>query len=168
MLISLLKPEIKEWLDKSIHSELYASNLYKHLANQMQRAGYFGAQKYFEHESADELVHYGKLKDYMNDRQDVANIPMVEAFKNTVNTIGEALQIAYKAEFDLGNFYEDFYEEAEDDYSDCITATFIIEFLQIQRKSVGEYGDFISRYQRCGMNEAAILQFDEYLEEQIA
>lgn len=44
---SLLKPEIKKWLDKSIASELYASNLYKHIANQLQLLGFFGTQSFF-------------------------------------------------------------------------------------------------------------------------
>jgi len=168
MLTSLLKPEIKEWLMKSIHSELFASNFYKHLANQMQRQGYFGAQKYFEHESADELVHYTKLRDYVNDMGDIATIPMIEAFDYTVMSIGDALNRAYTTELELMKQYSDFYDEAEDDYGDCVTATFIIWFLQKQRESVGEFGDLIVRYQRCGMNEAAILEFDEFLEEQIA
>lgn len=168
MLVSLLKPEIKEWLMKSIHSELFASNFYKHLANQMQRAGFFGAQKYFEHESADELTHYTKLRDYINDMGDVATIPIIEAFDYPVTTIGEALNKAYNTELELMRQYQDFYEESEDDYSDCITSTFIQDFLMIQKSSVGEYGDLISRYQRCGMNEAAVLEFDDFLGDKVA
>ena len=41
---SLLSANMKKWLQKSIESELYASNFYKHLANQLQRLGYFGSQ----------------------------------------------------------------------------------------------------------------------------
>lgn len=67
MATQLLKPEIKIWLEKSLASELYVSNLYKHFANQLQRLGYFGAQKYYLKESADELSHYQKLADYCND-----------------------------------------------------------------------------------------------------
>jgi ferritin len=60
--------------------------------------------------------------------------------------------------------YQDFYEAAEE-MGDCITSQFVLQFLEIQRKSVGEFGDFISRYERCGMNEGAILEFDEFLKE---
>ena len=44
---SLLSPEVKAALDEAIHAELYASNLYLHLANQLQRLGYFCAQAFF-------------------------------------------------------------------------------------------------------------------------
>lgn len=67
MATSLLNNEIKSLLEKALASELYVSNLYKHIANQLQRLGYFGAQSYFLKESADELSHYQKLSDYCND-----------------------------------------------------------------------------------------------------
>jgi ferritin len=55
-------------------------------------------------------------------------------------------------------------EEAEDE--DVTVGIFMQQFVTIQLKAVGTYGDLISRYNRCGTNEAAILEFDEYLSEQ--
>ena len=49
---SLLSAEIKILLEKALASELHVSNLYKHIANQLQRLGYFGAQSYYLKESA--------------------------------------------------------------------------------------------------------------------
>ena len=154
---SLLSAEIKIWLEKSLASELHVSNLYKHIANQLQRLGYFGAQSYFLKESADELSHYQKLSDYCNDMGWVAPVPAVPKMSDKISNISDALEISYEAELDLLNQYKKFYEEAEDKYDDCITATFIIEFLQIQRKSVGEYGDLIAKLNLNG----DIYEFDE-------
>jgi ferritin len=162
MPMSILKPEIKEWLNKSIESELYASNLYKHVANNLQRLGYFGAQKFFLHESSDELSHYQKIVDYMNDMGDIASVPMIPAISDVITSIGSALYLSYNTELKLLYQYQDFYREAEE-MEDCVTAQFLLQFLEIQRTSVGEFGDFISRYERCGMNEGAILEFDEFL-----
>lgn len=162
MIQSLLKPEIKSWLEKSLASELYVSNLYKHIANQMQRLGFFGVQKYYLKESAEELTHYQKLVDYINDMGDVCPVPAVSKISDKVMSIGDALELSYEAELDLMKQYQKFYEEAEDKYEDCITATFIIEFLQIQRKSVGEYGDLISRLEK---NKNDVFEFDEYMGE---
>lgn len=161
---SLLKPEIKKWLEKSVESELYASNFYKHLANQLQRLGFFGAQKYFLNESAEELTHYQKLIDYINDMGGVINIPEVAQITDSIKNIGDALELSYDIELSLMKQYQEFYEEAEEKYSDCVTATFIIEFLQIQRKSVGEYGDLISRLEK---NKTDVFEFDEYMGELI-
>ena len=145
MLTNLIKPEIKAWFEKSAASELYASNLYKFLANQMQRMGLFGAQKYFENEAASETEHYKKLSGFVNDMGGVLCTPAVEKIDETVNSLMAALQISYETELELLKQYQEFYEEAEDKYSDCVTSTFLLEFLNIQRISVGEYGDFISR-----------------------
>ncbi len=162
MVTSLLKPEIKAWLDKSIASELYASNLYKHIANQLQRLGLFGAQKYYLKESGEELVHYQKIVDYINDMGDVATIPSIPKMSDKINSLMDALEISYETEYELMKQYQEFYEKAEDEYKDCVTGTFLIEFLQIQRKSVGEYADLISRLQ---LNPTDLLEMDEYLEE---
>jgi ferritin len=154
---------MKKWLQKSIESELYASNFYKHTANQLQRLGYFGGQKYYLKESADELIHYQGLVDFINDMGDVADIPKVDAVTDEIKSIGDTLDLAYELELDLYNQYKDFYEIAEDE--DMAVAQFLLQYIEIQRKSVGEYGDLISRYNKCGKNEAAILEFDEYLSE---
>ena len=160
---SLLTPEMKAWLQKSIASELYASNLYKHVANQLQRLGYFGSQKYFLSESADELTHYQRIVDFVNDLGDVAVVEAVPKMDKIITSIADALTLAYQTELDLMNQYEQFYNMAEE--KDPIIGQFLLQFLELQRKSVGEYGDFIARYNRCMDNAAAILEFDEYLGE---
>lgn len=159
---SLLKPEVKMLLNKSIASELYASNLYKHLAAQMQRSGYFGAQKFFEKESADELSHYYILRNYLSDMGDIADMPQIDSVMDIALGIGTALQIAYDTERALLFQYQEIYESVEDDMSDCITAQFLLQFLEIQRKAVGEFGDLISRFEK---NPSDTLEFDEYLSE---
>jgi ferritin len=67
-------------------------------------------------------------------------------------------------ELDVYNQYKKFYEEA--DKEDCAVGIFMQQFVTIQLKAVGAYGDLISRYNRCGTNEAAILEFDRYLSKQ--
>lgn len=161
MLKSILKPELKKWFEKVAAQELYASNLYKFMANQMQRMGFFGLQGYFAKESLEELNHYQKLADYVNDLQDVLGVPAVPKIDEDVTDIGKALMIAYEFEHDLMGMYQDFYEASEK-AGDCVTASFLIEFMQIQRKSVGEYGDFISRYEQ---NPKDVFEFDEYFKD---
>jgi ferritin len=160
---SLLTDNMKGWLQKSMASELYASNLYKHIANQLQKIGFFGGQKYYLKESADELTHYQILVDIVNDFGDVIDVPKVDAIKEEIGGLDDALEISYETEMDLLNQYKEFYEMAEDE--DCVLGQALLQFLEIQRKAVGEYGDLISRYNLCGKNEAAILEFDEYIGE---
>lgn len=159
MVQSLLKAEIKIFLEKSLASELYASNLYKHIANQLQRLGYFGAQSYYLKESAEELTHYQKLVDYCNDMGWVAPVPSVPKMSDKISNLMDALEVSYETELELMKHYEKFYKEAEDKYSDCVTSSFLIEFMQIQRKSVGEYGDLITKLNLKG----DVYEFDKYL-----
>lgn len=160
---SLLKPEVKKMLNKSGQSELYAHLLYIHLANQLQRIGFFGTQKFFEKESADELTHYYKLRNYINDMGEVLEVPAIEACTDKVSSIGDALQIYYDTEYDLMEQYQEFYEKIENS-GDCITSTFLIEFLQIQRTSVGEAGDLLQKYKQAEVGKEFI-EFDESMGE---
>lgn len=158
---TLLKPEIKKILDKAVRSELYASNLYKQIANICQSMGLFGAQKYFLNESNEELNHYQSLVDYVNDMGDLIEMPIIPAVEESPKSLMEALNESYAFELELMHQYEKHYEDAEDKM-DCITATFLIGFMQIQRKAVGEYADLISRLELAPND---LLEFDEYMGE---
>jgi ferritin len=159
----LISKSVKSMLDEAVHSELFASNIYKHLANQMQRVGFFGAQKFFLNESKDELEHYQKIADFLNDRGAVADIPAIEAMSDKVITLRDAIETAYETEIQLEKDYARWYTECISE--DVVTAQFLLQFLEIQRKSVGEYGDWLSRLDRAGNNEAAILMIDNELGE---
>ena len=161
---NLLSPSMKKGLQKAIYAELYQSNLWEHIANNLQRLGYFGGQKYFLAESAEELTHYQIFVDFINDMGDVADVPKIDAIEDEIDSIATALQVAYDMELDVYNQYKKFYEEA--DKEDCAVGIFMQQFVTIQLKAVGAYGDLISRYNRCGTNEAAILEFDRYLSKQ--
>jgi ferritin len=155
---SLLSANMKKWLQKSIESELYASNFYKHLANQLQRLGYFGSQAFYLNESADELKHYQIIVEFMNDMGDVAEIPKVDAIKDKLTSIGDSLELAYEIEFDLYEQYKEFYKIAEDE--DCAVGQFLLQFIEIQRLAIGEYGDLISKY-KVAEQTKEILLFDK-------
>lgn len=146
---SLLKPEIKQWLQKSIESELYAHFLYSQIANELQRLGYFGAEKFFRHESHEEFEHYMIIVNYMNDMGDCAIIPQLPAVPIGITSLPDALFKAYKTELGLLKQYHDLYKDAEE-YEDCVTGQFVLQFLEIQKKSVGLYADLISRYELGG------------------
>ena len=154
---SLLSKTVEGMLNEAVQSELYASNLYKHVANQLQRLGYFGAQKFFAGESANELTHYQKHADFLNDRGTVAKIPMIEAITDPIGSLSDALEIAYETEMQLGKDYERWYKACAEDVT---VQQFLLQFLEEQRKSVGEYGDLLSRLARAGSNDAAILMID--------
>jgi ferritin len=153
---------MKKGMQDAVYIELYQSNLWKSLANQLQRLGLFGSQKYFLAESAEELTHYQMHVEFMNDMGDCAELPKIDAIKDKVTDIGDALEIGYNTELDVYNQYKDFYQQAEDE--DVSVAQYILQFIEIQRKAVGHYGDLLAKY-RIAEQTKEILEFDQHISE---
>jgi ferritin len=140
--------------------ELYQSNLWKHLANHLQRLGLFGSQKYFLAESAEELTHYQMHVEFMNEMGDCADLPKIDAITDKVGDIGDALEIGYNIELDVYKQYKDFYKKAEDE--DVSVAQYLLQFVEIQRKAVGHYGDLLAKY-KVAETTKEILEFDQHI-----
>ena len=157
---SLLSPSMKKGMQEAVYIELYQSNLWKSLANQLQRLGFFGSQKYFLAESAEELTHYQMHVEFMNDMGDCADLPKIDAVNDKVKTIGDALEIGYEIELDVYNQYKEFYEKASSE--DVVVAQYLLQFLEIQRKAVGHYGDLLAKY-KVAEETKEILEFDQHI-----
>lgn len=157
---SLLSPSMRKGLQDAVYTELYQSNLWKSLANQLQRLGYFGSQKYFLAESAEELTHYQMHVEFMNDMGDCTDLPKIDAITDNVTDIGDALEIGYNTELDVYNQYKDFYEKAEDE--DVSVAQYLLQFIEIQRKAVGQYGDLLAKY-KVAESTKELLEFDQHI-----
>lgn len=151
-----LKPEVEQLLQDAVHSELFAAHLYRHLAAQMQRLGFFGASKFFREEASSELEHYEKHVGYLNDRGSCAQTPELVAISDTMISLNHAVTTAYNTELQLMQDYADWSEAA-----DPVTRQFLLQFLEIQRTSVGEYGDLLTRLERAGADPAGILIIDK-------
>jgi len=156
----IISQECKDMLDDAVHSELYASNLYKHVANELQRLGYFGATKFFLKESADELVHYQLHVEFQNDVGTVAKVPMIEAMNDPIKSLSDAIETGYETELELYNDYKKWYSQTSDD---PVVQQFFLQFLEFQRTSVGEYGDLLSRIQLVDGDKAGMLLIDQEL-----
>jgi ferritin len=157
---SMLNAEMKKGLQQSIYWELYQSNLWKSLANQLQRLGLFGSQKYFLAESAEELTHYQVIVEFMNDMGDCADLPKIEAIEDKVKNIGDALEIGYETETDVYNHYKDFAKDALKE--DLAVYSFLQQFIDIQVKAVGAYGDLLAKY-KIAEETKEILEFDQHI-----
>lgn len=157
---SLLSPSMRKGLQDAVYTELYQSNLWKSLANQLQKLGYFGSQKYFLAESAEELTHYQMHVEFMNDMGDCTDLPKIDAIADKVTDIGDALEIGYNTELDVYNQYKDFYKKAEGE--DVSVAQYILQFIEIQRKAVGHYGDLLAKY-KVAETTKELLEFDQHI-----
>jgi ferritin len=157
----LISKKLKSALDELAQLELYNSHLYKHLANVCQKMGYFGAQKHFLKESAEEVEHYQKVVDFINDGGLLADIGSIESVNITAKTLGDLLEAAYNQEVVTEDKYSELASMCMGD--DHVVYDFAIHVLQHQRKSVGEYGDLIARYETVKDNTSGILTIDKEL-----
>ncbi len=156
---SLLSADDKVRGQEALANELKAHLTYRQFSASMQRAGYFGASTFFDKESADELEHYKDWENFFDDRGDLASVPETPGIYEKPALLKFAFEKAYKMELELGEFYESFYDSTDDP----TVKEFVLKYIGIQRKSVGEYGDFLARLERCGDNQAALLMFDAEL-----
>lgn len=154
---NLLSKEYYNKIIKAITLELSASNLYKHLCNQLQNIGYFGSAEFFKKESKDELKHYQIWADFVNDKGTAAKIPTIEGFTDDITSLKEAFEMYYKKEYDLGEFYNKWYMECDD----ATIHQQLLTFIEIQRTSVGEAGDLLATLEQCGTEKGALLVFDK-------
>lgn len=158
---NLLDKSDEDILNKAVHSELYASQLYRHISNQMQRLGLFGTQKFFAGESADELTHYQRIADFLNDSGTSAKVPSIEACDETFDGLADALELGYDTELQLKNDYESWYKAVKS----VAVQQFLLQFIEIQRLSVGEYGDLLARLDLVGDDKCGIVIIDQELGE---
>jgi len=77
-----------------------------------------------------------------------------------IKTLSDAIELGYETELELYENYKDWYEQAG---SDPVVQQFLLQFLEFQRKSVGEYGDLLARIQLVDQDKAGMLLIDQEL-----
>lgn len=147
-------------ISEAVYQELTASHTYKHLANYMQRIGYFGASKYFQNESANELEHYQKHVEFINNMGGVVSLPALEEITETFSALKSAIQYAYNMELNLLQAYHLWYSTLLTK-QEIITAQHLLQFIQIQQEAVGEYGDLLSRVAVVEGDTCGLLLIDQ-------
>lgn len=153
---SLLSKAEKTKITEAIGLELLAANTYRYMSNELKDLGYFGAAKFFQNEASEETEHYQIWADFVNDMNDCADVPAIPAAEGA-----EDLKGIFKAYFDREKNLLDFYS---DWYMSCDNAAIheqLIFFVNKQRTSVGEAGDFLATLEQCGDDKGALLLFDK-------
>lgn len=158
---SLLSAGCLKSLNQALEYELGHFYLYKVLANKMQASGYFGAQAYFLQESAEELEHYQKHVDFINDMGALAKLPTLspETFDGELK---DALQEAYDNEFDLLKFYKKLWKDEAMENPEI--GEHINFYLKTQVEHVGFYGDMLALMEDEKDNPNICMVVDKKLE----
>lgn len=155
---SLLNAEDKKIISEACLQELTASNMYRNLSIQCLGLGYFGASKYFTNEANDEIKHYEFHVEYLNKKGCNAPVPTITEQTKEISSLIDALTIAYKAEYQLGELYNKWWEVVT-----IPTKIHLQQYIEIQTNSIGEYGDWLARIGLVKNDECGILMIDKEL-----
>ena len=77
-----------------------------------------------------------------------------------IKSFSDAIELGYETELELYENYKDWYEQAS---GDPVVQQFLLQFLELQRTSVGEYGDLLARIQLVDQDKAGMLLIDQEL-----
>lgn len=138
--------------------ELTASHMYRNLSAQCKSLGYFGAAKFFDKESQSEIEHYKIHEEFANDRGVCIESPEIKAQTLTVSSLKRALLIAYNAEYSLGELYNKWYGQVS-----VPTQIYLMQFIEKQTKSIGEYGDLLARIELIDNDTCGLIILDQEL-----
>jgi len=155
----LLDTDCVSMFEKAMKYELLNAQVYRHLWSQMQDIGYKGASKYFLAEIADEEAHFQKHVNFLNDMGIAVDVPIVVAQKGKVSTLKDALVMAYEMEVDLLKYYREFAKEEGMEYPEILEH--LMFYLNVQRTTVGEYGDLLARLELVKDDTCGILLIDQ-------
>lgn len=155
----LLDTDCVAKFEKACKYELLHAQTYRHLASQMQGLGYFGAQKFFLAEIPEEQSHFEKHIDFLNDMGITISIPQVPAMTEKVKSLKQALTMAYETELDLLEYYREMIKDEGIEYGEILEH--LMFFVAVQRKTVGEYGDILTRLELVADDSCGILLIDQ-------
>lgn len=136
----LISAEHLDLINEAGKLEKTASQTYEHFANIVRMKGLFGCEKFFLNESKDESEHFQKLAKFLNDVGAIITMPALEEMDEDFESLDSMLEHAYELELSLLEFYEEALETLPARFKNLI-----LNLVEIQVKSVGEYADLIAR-----------------------
>ena len=138
-----LNKEIVDLLMPRISDEYQANRFYAEAANWCQDKGYFVAAKFFNEESADELVHAKGIVDFIIGWNVVPTLPDVEEQNNGFDSLLDIIEKAYAIEYALYEAYEDTSMKVFNKGDLCVF-DLLQKYRTIQTESVAAFSDMMN------------------------
>lgn len=137
-----LNSMIVDMINERIGDEYLAHYFYTCASNWCEEVGYSNAGKFFSSEADNELIHAKKLQKYLLDWNIIPKIPKVET-THEVKSLVDCVNKAYKIEYDLYQKYDEISRHISQ--LDLATFDFLSEFRLIQKDSVAEFANLLSK-----------------------
>lgn len=147
-----------------LNRELYNSHLYLNMSFDCESVGWFGFQKYFLKQSADERVHAQKMIEYVQDRLDVPAIQAIPAPPAEWESLLSMIQDAAAAESATTAHINNILSIAQHE-GDFATHEAFEWFAKEQVEEEKSVNDIFLRLRLTQGNPAAVFEIDEDLGE---
>lgn len=156
----LLSDKFIAMLNARGEDELNAEAMYRQMANIAQDKGMFGMQEFMLRQAEEEKGHYQEVANFLNDYGVCLEYKVRPVSISAEIGIPELLLLAFQTEHELYMNYQVLADNCiNTEAKEYGVFNFAIHKVDDQRKSVGEWGDIIARYELNG----DIFAFDNYL-----
>lgn len=153
---SLLSAPDRKKLNEAAAHEMEAAHMYSYFATCMQKNRWRGFEKFFASESAGEYEHRAIIAQFMTDRNDEPEMESTPEIDVKAEGFKDLLEYAYNKEAELEEFYCEFWDSSKDP----TVKQFLLQFIEIQRKSIAEIGSMLQRVEYCKDDTAALMALD--------
>lgn len=157
-----LPQEIVDLLLPRLSDEYAAFYNYQAISNWCQNVGFFKAAKFFEAESADELVHAKKIESYLVDWNVIPALPSITKPQLEFKTLADAIQKGYDMEYALYEEYEDISIKVFKT-GDISAFDFLQFYRNTQVSSVAQYSDMLNVLDGVEITKFNMLLLEETL-----
>jgi ferritin len=137
-----LPQSVASMLIDRLKDEKTAEYFYQSAANWCRIQGYTGGESFFNNEAKDEKKHFKKLTEYLADWGVYPPFPLIDEPERDFLSIKDALQKAYKMEYDLLLYYQEISKNIFQ--SHLTTFDFLTFYRNVQNDSVKQFASLIT------------------------
>jgi len=157
--------DLYKMLINQIAHELQNAYVYSNIQSKLKFMGLEGLAKWFGHQHDEEDSHAQLIFDYLNDRNELVEMPIVTPISVVKLTVNELVSLYLKREQDTTTKIESLIKQAELD-GDRLSYTFLLDFVAKQRQEEDEAQTMYDRICESGLSEnmPLLILYDNGLE----
>lgn len=147
-----------------IAHEMQNSYIYSNVQSLLKFKGLEGLASWFDHQKNEEIGHQNLLFDYLNDRNEVVDMPVTTSISVVNYSIRELVELYLKREQETTAKIEMLIRQAESD-GDRLSYAFLLDFVSKQRQEEDEAQTMYDRICESGLadNMALLTIYDNGL-----
>lgn len=162
----MLKGPVEKALNDQINAELYSAYLYLAMSAWAQDRDFAGAGHWFKLQAQEELMHAGKLFDYIHDRGGRASLATIEAPKTGWPSLVAVYTQTFEHEQSVTELINNLVTVAKDN-GDHLTDNMLQWFVAEQVEEEATVSELLGKLKLVGDNGAGLFMIDNELGQRV-